>query len=39
MILTVLEDATAATQAVAEVEPIQVLQLCAQHLCQPVRVS
>lgn len=35
LILTVLEDATEAIQAVAEVAPSRVLQLYVQHLCQP----
>jgi hypothetical protein len=38
MILTVLEDATEVTQAVAEGAPIPVLQLSVQHLCPPVKV-
>ena len=37
MILTVLEDATEVTQAVAEGAPIPILQLFVQHLCPPVK--
>ena len=37
MILTVLEDATEVTQAVAEEAPIPILQLFVQHLCPPVK--
>lgn len=39
MILTVLEDATEVTQAVAEGAPILILQLFVQHLCPPVKVK
>lgn len=39
MILTVLEDATEVTQAVAEGAPIPILQLFVQHLCPPVKVK